>query len=93
MAKFTFAQKLTYNLKRSRVGATDRNGQPLSDFIRGKYAGKAQAMKTQAAIYGKKKVKSSMPKKKRKLSDFEIKYFEERDSLKDVYGRYDDLPF
>jgi hypothetical protein len=55
---YTIKQQFNYNAKRSKKGTLDRNGKPLTDFMRGKYLGKAEGLKTGAIIHKTYKAKA-----------------------------------
>lgn len=44
MANYSRNEKIQYHLDRAKVGAVDKNGKPLSDFMRGKHAAKAEKL-------------------------------------------------
>lgn len=50
-------ERFKYNAKRMKKGSIDKEGKPLSDFIRGVAAGKNAEMKRSSRIY-KRKMKS-----------------------------------
>lgn len=49
--RYTINERIEYHLNQAKVGAKGRNGQPLSDFARGKHAQKAEALIKQKADY------------------------------------------
>lgn len=44
MSNYTINEKIQHHLDKAKVGAVDRNGKPLSDFVRGRHAQKAQQL-------------------------------------------------
>lgn len=44
MANYTRNERIQYHLDKAKVGAVDKNGKPLSDFIRGKHAREAERL-------------------------------------------------
>ena len=61
---YSVKEQINYCAQRSKKGTKDRNGKPLSDFVRGKYFGKAQGLSSCArmAKSGKYKVQNSKKK-------------------------------
>jgi hypothetical protein len=54
MAKgYSIKEQMSYNAKRSKRGTKDRNGKPLSDFMRGVYFGKAKGMASMVGLHKK----------------------------------------
>lgn len=53
MTRHTIKEQHNYNCKRSKKGTLDRNGKPLSDFMRGVYLGKAKGIGAMAKMHKK----------------------------------------
>lgn len=56
---FSISEQIKYNMKRSKKGTKDRNGKKLSDFIRGKYLGKAQGQASMVKLHKKQEGKGA----------------------------------
>lgn len=52
---YTTKERFEYNAKKTKVGAVNRNGEPLSDFTRGVYAGKNAEIKRQSRKFKARK--------------------------------------
>ena len=71
---FTIGEQMSYNMKRCKKGTKDRNGKPLSDFIRGKHLGKAKGMGQMISLHKKKPVleaKNDVKRSEKRLSQLE----------------------
>jgi len=56
---YSIGEQISYNMERSKKGTKDRNGKKLSDFMRGKYAGKAEGQISMVKLHNKQSTKTS----------------------------------